>query len=60
MSEKWIDVSYHNGKIDWEKVAGSGIRGAIIRAGYGGELTQKDKRFNENMAGAITGSSTAW
>jgi lysozyme len=53
MSEKWIDVSYHNGKIDWEKVAASGIRGAIIRAGYGGELTQKDKRFDENMAGAI-------
>lgn len=53
MSEKWIDVSYHNGKIDWEKVAESGIRGAIIRAGYGGELTQKDKRFDENMVGAI-------
>ncbi|MFU0833864.1 MAG: Glycoside hydrolase family 25 [Oscillospiraceae bacterium] len=53
MAEKWIDVSYHNGKIDWEKVAASGIRGAIIRAGYGGELTQKDKRFDENMVGAV-------
>jgi lysozyme len=53
MNEKWIDVSYHNGKIDWEKVAESGVKGAIIRAGYGGELTQKDKRFDENMNGAI-------
>jgi lysozyme len=53
MSEKWIDVSSHNGKIDWKKVAASGIKGGIIRAGYGGELTQKDKRFDENMVGAI-------
>lgn len=52
MSEKWIDVSVHNGAIDWEKVAGSGIKGAIVRAGYGKSLSQMDARFRENITGA--------
>ena len=30
-----IDVSKHQGKIDWSKVATSGVRFAILRAGYG-------------------------
>ena len=29
-----IDVSYHQGNIDWKKVRASGIEYAIIRAGY--------------------------
>ncbi|MFU0832221.1 MAG: Glycoside hydrolase family 25 [Oscillospiraceae bacterium] len=52
MNEKWIDVSAHNGKIDWEKVADSGIKGAIVRAGYGKSLSQMDIRFRENITGA--------
>ncbi|MFQ9515979.1 MAG: GH25 family lysozyme [Eubacterium sp.] len=32
---KGIDVSYHNGKIDWEKVRNAGISFAMIRLGYG-------------------------
>lgn len=52
LNEKWIDVSAHNGKIDWEKVADSGIKGAIVRAGYGKSLSQMDKRFRENITGA--------
>ena len=32
---KGIDVSYHNGVIDWEKVKADGIDFAIIRCGYG-------------------------
>lgn len=32
---KGIDVSYHNGKINWEKVKKSGVTFAIIRLGYG-------------------------
>lgn len=32
---KGIDVSYHNGKINWKKVKKSGITFAIIRLGYG-------------------------
>jgi GH25 family lysozyme M1 (1,4-beta-N-acetylmuramidase) len=46
-----IDVSHHNGKIDWEKVKASGIDGAIIRAGYGKEISQKDKCFDANIKG---------
>ena len=32
---KGIDVSSHQGLIDWAKAAGAGIRFAIVRAGYG-------------------------
>lgn len=32
---KGIDVSYHNGKIDWKKVRKAGISFAMIRMGYG-------------------------
>lgn len=36
-----IDVSKHNGKIDWEKVKPD-ISGAIIRIGYGSDQTDQD------------------
>lgn len=51
---KGIDVSIHNGSIDWQKVKNSGIRFAILRAGYGRELSQKDARFEENYRNAKT------
>lgn len=47
-----IDVSKHNGRIDWEKVKAAGVDFVIIRAGYGRELSQKDPRFEENYKGA--------
>ena len=34
-TKKIIDVSEHNGKIDWEAVKASGVDGAIIRLGWG-------------------------
>jgi len=37
-----IDVSKHNGKIDWEKVKQAGIDFAIIRVGYGQDLEEQD------------------
>ncbi len=46
-----IDVSTHQGKIDWKKVKADGIEFAILRAGYGREISQKDTRFEENYAG---------
>ncbi len=49
---KGIDVSVHNGNIDWKKVKSSGIDFAILRAGYGRELSQKDARFEENYKNA--------
>ena len=49
MALKVIDVSYHNGTIDWEKVKSSGVDGAIIRCGYGSNLTaQDDKQWKRN------------
>lgn len=45
-----IDVSSHNGKIDWKAVKSSGIDFAIIRAGYGNST--EDKCFAENVKGA--------
>lgn len=37
-----IDVSTFQGDIDWQKVKDSGIEFAIIRCGYGDDLTQYD------------------
>ena len=49
MDRKVIDVSYHNGTIDWEKVKAAGIEGAIIRCGYGMDQTdQDDVQFKRN------------
>lgn len=50
---KGIDVSKHQGVIDWKKVSDSGIEFAIIRAGYG--KSNVDERFIENIVGAHTG-----
>jgi GH25 family lysozyme M1 (1,4-beta-N-acetylmuramidase) len=52
--EKIIDVSKHNGSIDWKKVKADkqGITGVIIRAGYGRHISQKDQLFEENYKGA--------
>ena len=46
---KRIDVSEHNGTIDWQKVAASSIDFAVIRAGLG---CKSDARFKENIQGA--------
>lgn len=48
---KGIDVSEHQGTIDWSAVKNSGVEFAIIRAGYGREISQKDKQFENNYAG---------
>lgn len=48
IKEKIIDVSKHNGTIDFDKVKQSGVYGVIIRAGYGKYVSQKDPKFEEN------------
>jgi GH25 family lysozyme M1 (1,4-beta-N-acetylmuramidase) len=53
MEKKLIDVSKHNGDIDWAKVKADGIDGVIIRAGYGKMIKQKDPCFEKNYAGAM-------
>lgn len=49
MNRNVIDVSYHNGVIDWEKVKAAGVEGAILRCGYGmDQADQDDKQFKRN------------
>ena len=50
---KLIDVSVHQGQIDWSKVKNH-IDGAIIRCGYGSDYAnQDDKRFVQNVEACI-------
>ena len=52
MRSKGIDVSEHQGHIDWAKVAKDGVQFAVIRAGYGRKLSQKDDYFEQNYTAA--------
>ena len=45
-----IDVSTHNGALDWEKIRDAGFRFAIVRAGYGRFAV--DDQFHANIRGA--------
>lgn len=50
-----IDVSKHNGGIDWNAVRNSGVGFVIIRCGYRGSATGvlvEDQKFRENIQGA--------
>lgn len=48
---KGIDVSKHDSTIDWKKVKASGmVDFAILRAGYGRLISQKDVQFERNYA----------
>lgn len=48
MNERVVDVSHHNGDVDFKAIKSAGIYGVIIRAGYGKLISQTDKRFEEN------------
>lgn len=48
---KGIDVSKHQGNINWSHVKAAGIDFAILRAGYGKESSQVDSCFDNNYAG---------
>ena len=48
---KGIDVSEHQGEIDWEAVKADGVTFAILRVGYGGDYSdQDDKCFSYNVS----------
>lgn len=56
ISHKGIDVSRHQGEIDWNLVAGDGVEFAFIRVGYRGYGSGKmveDEYFEDNIKGAI-------
>ncbi len=51
-----IDVSSHNGSIDWTAVKNSGVSYAIIRCGYrgyGSGVLVEDSHFRSNIQGAL-------
>lgn len=55
VSYKGIDVSKHQGKIDWKAVAADGVEFAFIRVGnrgYGSGKLVEDERFEQNVKGA--------
>ena len=50
-----LDISRHDGKIDWKKVKGEGYDFVILRVGYRGYQTGKlkvDENFHSNIKGA--------
>ena len=55
MELKYIDISVHQGKIDFKKIKEDGVQGVILRCGYTGYGTakskQKDSRFEEYYKG---------
>lgn len=51
MSIHGIDVSQHQGSIDWRKVKASGIQFAMLRAGYGASTV--DGEFERNARGCM-------
>ncbi len=56
ISKTGIDVSYHQGEIDWQRVAADGIDFAIMRVGYRGYETGEinlDERFHTYINGAL-------
>lgn len=49
---KGIDVSYAQGKVNWEKVKADGVAFAFLRGGYGWDNDlQIDKQFQNNVNG---------
>ena len=56
-SYKGIDVSKHQGAIDWRKVKNAGISFAMIRSGYRGYTEgyiYEDNKFKENVKNAYS------
>lgn len=57
ISYKGIDVSKHQGKIDWQQVAEDGVEFAFIRValrGYGTGKLVEDEYFEQNIEGALS------
>ncbi len=50
--KRGLDLSHHQGEVDFAAVKASGIDFVILRAGYGDLPNQKDERFEEYYAKA--------
>ncbi|MFR3237404.1 MAG: GH25 family lysozyme [Acutalibacter sp.] len=50
MAIKGVDISEHNGSVDFQALKNAGVGFAIIRTGFGSDYPgQQDKRFAENV-----------
>jgi Lyzozyme M1 (1,4-beta-N-acetylmuramidase) len=47
MAQYGLDLSTHNGSVDFNAVKAAGNSFVILRAGYGSSISQKDGRFEE-------------
>ena len=55
MAVKGVDISTHNGNVDFQALKNAGVEFVIIRCGYGSDYTnQDDARFSENVRKADT------
>ena len=58
VSHKGIDVSQHQGEIDWQQVAQDGVEFAILRVGFRGYGSEGrlvlDEQFENNVKGALS------
>lgn len=48
-----IDVSRYNGTVNWAQVNASGLDFALVKAGYGNDISQKEPLFDVNVSGAL-------
>lgn len=50
MQVKGVDLSEHNGSVDFSQLKAAGVEFVILRIGFGGDYPgQQDKRFEENV-----------
>lgn len=55
MAVKGVDISEHNGSVDFTALKKAGVEFVIIRCGFGSDyLNQDDSRFSENVRKADT------
>ena len=55
MAVKGVDISEHNGSVDFQALKNAGVQFVIIRLGYGSDyVSQDDSRFSENVRKAET------
>ena len=50
---KGVDISAYQNNIDWVKAKQDGVKFAIIRAGYGSNISQQDKMFKSHIETAL-------
>lgn len=57
VSKMGVDISRHDGEVDWKKLKDSGIEFVILRIGYRGYQSGKtkvDENFHKNIKGALS------